>query len=597
MPTTRTPSAEILIVDDKAENRALLEAHVSASGHHATMAENGREALDAMAARLPDLVLLDIMMPVMDGFETLETMRRDDRLSKIPVIILSADGDTDSIVRGISLGADDYIAKPFKTEVLAARVASSLQKKFLRDREADYVNRIESYNSRLSALFDSVNDGLILVDDERMIRAMNRQAGALLDINPVEAIGHPITYIADFAATSGRFPFIDSATGSIKLMSREQTLLATRSGRELQIIATVSPLRRDNGEAGFVIAFHDVSELLKLRMDVRSRFNYHGIIGMSAAMRDLIQMLERMAPTKATVLISGETGTGKELFASAVHYASARSNGPLVKVNVAALPESLLESELFGHIKGSFTGADRTRVGRFELADGGTIFLDEIGEIPPNVQVKLLRVLQDQMIEKIGEAHSKKIDVRIVAATNKDLRESIDAGLFREDLYYRLNTIHLRVPPLRERREDIIPLSEKFLSELATRESRSEKKLHADCLPVLLEADWPGNVRQLEHVIEYAWYHSTQDYIHASDLPQETWERIRRSEPSARRTGSRRESTSSSSGRTNDMRPVSEAEYLREVLVRNDGKLGPTAEELGMHRTTLWRKLKRYGLQ
>jgi len=241
-----------------------------------------------------------------------------------------------------------------------------------------------------------------------------------------------------------------------------------------------------------------------LRSERDEQFDHYGIIGRSRVMEEIIRRAERVAETKSTVLITGETGTGKELIARAIHNRSAQRDMPLIKVNCAAIPESLLESELFGHVKGAFTGALTTKKGKFALADGGTIFLDEIGTLTPALQSKLLRVLQEREFEPLGSERSERVDLRVIAATNRDLRQMVADGKFQEDLFYRLNVIPIALPPLRERREDVPPLVEHFVQKHAQRTGRRIERIEDAALDVLKQYDWPGNVRELENTIERA---------------------------------------------------------------------------------------------
>jgi len=259
-------------------------------------------------------------------------------------------------------------------------------------------------------------------------------------------------------------------------------------------------------------------ENLTLRAEVARRYSFDNIIGRSPAMQEIFATIERVAPTSATVLIAGESGTGKDLIARAIHYHSPRRDYPFVKINCAAIPESLLESELFGYEKGAFTGATTSKPGKFEQADKGTVFLDEIGEIPPAIQVKLLRVLQDKEFERLGSNRTRRVDVRVIAATNADLRAAIESGQFREDLYYRLNVVPINVPPLRQRKEDIPALVEHFIRKYSQEFGRPVKGISNEALEILMKHHWPGNVRELENVIERALVLCSGDRIEASDI-------------------------------------------------------------------------------
>ncbi len=262
-------------------------------------------------------------------------------------------------------------------------------------------------------------------------------------------------------------------------------------------------------------------ETQQLRERLDQRFSFENIIGNSPEIQRVFKTVQQVAPSRATVLISGESGTGKELIAAAIHQNSTRKSGPFVKLHCAALAESLLESELFGHERGAFTGADRRREGRFEHANGGTLFLDEIGEISPTIQVKLLRVLQEREFERVGGNQTIKTDVRLIAATNRDLKEMVDKGTFREDLFYRLNVVNLHMPPLRERASDIAALADHFVKRYAREDAKDVSKLSDGALAQLIGYNWPGNVRELENVIERAVVLATSDTIEQEHLPPE----------------------------------------------------------------------------
>ncbi len=261
------------------------------------------------------------------------------------------------------------------------------------------------------------------------------------------------------------------------------------------------------------------SEILLLKNQLKEKFKIDSFISHSPKMEEVLSIAARAADSKATVLITGESGTGKEVLAKSIHYASSRKDKPFVAVNIPALPETLLESELFGHEKGAFTGADKSKKGRFEIAEGGTIFLDEIGDIPLNLQVKLLRVLQEHQIERVGSVENINIDVRIIAATHQNLEQKIKEGTFREDLYYRLNIVSLHIPPLRERKEDILPLIEHFVDKYSIENNKQNLSLSKEAIDLLIKYNYPGNVRELENIIERAVVLCRGDLIIINDLP------------------------------------------------------------------------------
>ena len=345
-------------------------------------------------------------------------------------------------------------------------------------------------------------------------------------------------------------------------------------------------------------------------LELPRRYRLDSVVGESEAMRTALAAAATAARSRATVLVSGETGTGKELAANIVHYNSPRANGPFVKVNCGALPDTLLESELFGHVKGAFTGAVRDRQGRFEVANGGTLFLDEVGEMSPHLQVKLLRVLQERQFEPLGSARTVTVDVRVVAATSRDLREEVEQGRFRQDLYYRLNVIPIRLPPLRERRGDIPALIHHFLAKFNRENQRTVTKLSREALARLEAYSWPGNVRELENCIERAVVMSPGDAILPSLLPSEIMESaVRplrgRSVPAERQTALKqvRAATERYCGGARDLAPARAAlvQAVEETIIRSALAAGVTrselAQDLGISRMTLRKRIRDYGLE
>lgn len=326
------------------------------------------------------------------------------------------------------------------------------------------------------------------------------------------------------------------------------------------------------------------SQLTRLEMQVRERYHFDQIIGRSAVMQRVYQVIERVAPTNTTVLISGRTGTGKELVARAIHFNSRRASKPLVDINCGALPEQLVESELFGHQKGAFTGATETKKGLFETANGGTLFLDEVQALKPDVQAKLLRALQERVIRQVGGRENKEIDVRVVAATNQDIVEAVRKGEFREDLYYRLNVVNIYLPELRERREDIPLLIDHFFKHYAEASNQEERHFSNQAMRLLLGSDWPGNVRELQNAVEHALAIGAGQTLAISDLPPYI-------------TGS--------VGKMGACEPVGDARTIDEVERRHilrileevRGNHVRAAEVLGIDRRTLYRKLDKYNLQ
>lgn len=446
--------------------------------------------------------------------------------------------------------------------------------------------------ANMEAIFHSVADAIVTVDHELRVTNLNLAARAMLDAPPDWAIGRGVTeliesrlwdlakLLRDAIGASGAAAAAGDRDGGAR---ERENIVARRDGRELRVLVSASRLvDRDGVTAGAVAILRDVTRLRDLERRLENRTAMHGLTGSTHAMQKVYTLIEQAAPTDSTILILGESGTGKELVADAIHNASRRQNGPFVKVNCSALSEGLLESELFGHAKGAFTGALSDRKGRFEMADGGTIFLDEIGDLTERIQVKLLRVLQEREIERVGETRVRKIDVRVVAATHRDLRRLVEEGRFREDLFFRLNVIPVRVPALRERREDIPQLAGLFLREIATVVGKPREALSPDAMRALLDYRWPGNIRELRNAVEHGIVKSRGPSVMLEDLPREIIEETATVAPFARPS-----SAASASP---------EADAIREALERSAWHRGRAAKLLGVDRATLWRRMRRLGM-
>jgi two-component system, NtrC family, response regulator PilR len=344
-------------------------------------------------------------------------------------------------------------------------------------------------------------------------------------------------------------------------------------------------------------------ENLMLKMQLKKKYNFKGLIGDSHQMQKVYEMIEKIADTDSTVMITGESGTGKELVAKTIHFNSSRAQGPFVPLNCAAIPKDLLESELFGHEKGAFTGALSTRIGRFELAHNGTLFLDEIGELDPSLQVKLLRVLQEREFERVGGVKTIKVDVRILAATNKDLEKATKEGKFREDLFYRLNVIPLQLPPMRKRTEDIPLLMEHFVHEFSKKRKREPLKFPQEVMDCLMKYKWPGNVRELENLIERLTILSSGNVVVVSDLPEkilqfttpEIEDSVHSPEVSEHREGY---TALPAYGLDLNMHINNiEKNLILKALEKTGGVRSKAAGLLGLNRTTLIEKMKKMGIE
>ena len=457
-----TDNTVIWIIDDDTAIRELLSFIVSEAGYEIDAFSSGAEVL-AHSGSPPDGVLLDLMMPGVDGVAVLKELKR--RFPALPVIMITADNDIQRAVEVTKLGAYDYLVKP--------------------------------------------------VDKERLLTTLDR------------AVSH----------------------GTLE------------------------------------------KEVARLKGELSDRYHLRNIVGSSAAMRKVYDQVEKVLESEITVFIAGESGTGKELVAKAIHYASLRSDGPFIDVNCAAIPEGLQESELFGHEKGAFTGALATHPGKFEQAAGGTIFLDEIGEMSQSSQARLLRVLQERVLQRVGGTETITLNVRVISASNRDLARMVEEGSFRQDLFYRLVVFPITLPPLRDRREDIPLLVEHFLEKYARDAGKKMTRVEAKAMEALASHGWPGNVRELENVIHRTLLVSAGLELKLDDLPANIVAGERHTAGRQTASVSAREAESPKS------LEELEREAIESAMESNRGNLSDVARQLGIGRSTLYRKLEQYGLR
>ncbi len=443
-------------------------------------------------------------------------------------------------------------------------------------------------------VLQTMAEAVLIIDRSGVIRFCN-QAASHMSGRPAEKImGNRCSDLMSCACLSpGECELFK--TGSL---SSVECRVYRHERLPLPVLKNGRVITNESGDAiGAVETLTDISvlrdaenRLAQLEKDVRARGSYHGMIGRSKHMREVFELIDLAGASGASILITGETGTGKELTARAVHDKSSRKDGSFIVVNCSALPESLLESELFGHARGAFTGAVKDKMGRFETADGGTLFLDEIGEISPLIQVKLLRFLQTHEFERVGESQTRKADVRIVAATNRDLRKMVQQGEFREDLYYRLKVFPIHLPPLRKRREDIGDLAEYFIKEFNASTGKNLSGFTHDAAITMMDYCWPGNIRELENAIEHAFVTCPEGQIGVFDLPVE----IRRYEL--------RESMCPDDEREDPVemsrRSIGniDKKELSDILSRFGWNKSEVARHFNVDRTTVWRRMKKLGI-
>ncbi|MEW6443764.1 MAG: sigma 54-interacting transcriptional regulator [bacterium] len=432
-------------------------------------------------------------------------------------------------------------------------------------------------------ILESISDGVFTVDGDWRITSFNRAAEEITGIPRAEAIGRHCSEVFKSSMCEGDCALGQTMETAVPMINKQAFIVDVR-GRRIPISVSTALLRSAQGKViGGAETFRDLSLVEELRKELFGRFQVGDMISRSAAMRKIFDVLPQLAASDSTVLIQGETGTGKELLARAIQALGPRRDKPFVAVNCGALPDTLLESELFGYKAGAFTGAARDKPGRFALAEHGILFLDEIGEVSPALQVRLLRVLQDKTYEPLGGTKSIAADVRIIAATNRDLATLVRKGAFRQDLFYRINVIRIDLPPLRRRREDVPLLIDHFVARFNRLQGRTVSGVSPEVLAFLTAHDYPGNVRELENLIERAFVLCDGDCIEVRHLPEDFV-------PPAPAPALR------GSGRLRTTVKTIESQAIREALRRNRNNRLAAARDLGMHKSTLFRKMRALGM-
>jgi two-component system response regulator HydG len=565
----------ILIVDDSPENLTVLRQLLTENGYRVRPALNGETALTSVKNDPPDLILLDIMMPDMNGYEVCRRLKSNDQFSGIPIIFISALGEIDDKLKGFSLGGVDYIIKPFQAEEVLARVRTHLSlKNALREKE--------SSNMLLEGIFSSFPDAIITVDKNAQVISSNTDLDTICNTSDICS--------GSFKENlqKGTGPCFQVLSESLKTKKpvKEYQIKCGKDKNEKIFVLNTSPLTDPKGKfMGTVMVMRDITRLTELEKNLKEKHSFRNIIGKSKEMQGVYSLLEKIADIDINVLIFGESGTGKELIADALHHESVRAGNPLIKVNCAALSENLLESELFGHVKGAFTGAISDKIGRIQAAEGGTIVLDEIGDIHESVQVKLLRFLEQKEYERVGESKTLKADVRVLAATNRDLKEKMSTGEFREDLFYRLKGMIVQLPPLRERKEDIPLLCRHFMHQFQHTLNKNIHGFTDAAMKLLLDYPWPGNIRELRHSIEHACILCSGGQILPEHLPAEISINIHDELH-----------TDDSNNPDFIYSPKLDKEMLQKTLQKNQWNKVKAARDLGISRSTLYKYLTAFNI-
>lgn len=567
MPNDAHIQGNILIVDDTPDNLRLLSRMLTDRGYKVRPAPNGARALATTEKEIPDLILLDVMMPEMNGYEVCQSLKAEEKTRDIPVIFLSALNELEDKMKGFEVGGVDYITKPFQEKEVMLRVETHLKIRNLQQ-------KLLTETARFKTLAEATFEGIVIHANGRIID-VNPEAARLFHCQEAELINTDLmdrvpTEMQQLMVSDQAVPFEGHIIGKDNTLSpveiRTKNLPLYDQQVSVTAIRDLTLQKQAEQEKEQLLQENTV-----LKMTMQDRYKLGDIIGRSSAMQNVYELISKAAASRYPVVIYGESGTGKELVAKTIHALNPSDNKPYVTVNCGAVTESLFEREFFGHRKGSFTGAIRDEPGYLDAAHMGTLFLDEIGELPLAMQVKLLRVFESGEYTPVGDVVTKKADIRVVAATNKDLPSLVREGKFREDLFYRIQVIEITLPPLRERREDIRLLVEHILVQQG-----AEEKIAA--LPEKLRGmffhyDWPGNVRELMNTI--------QRYL-ATD--------------SVTLPGQSEEEQSLDSG-LHDALDVLEKRMIVAALQQTKWRRSETAALLQIPRRSLLRKMQKHDLQ
>ena len=559
----------ILVIDDEESIRFTFTKFLVQENYSVSTAGDFSEALEQIDGDDFDLIFADILLGGKTGIDVLHQVKQ--RGISAPVVMVTGAPNADTAAEAVRLGAFDYISKPVDKQMLLRVAGLALQHKAILEE-----NR--QYRANLEAVFRSVKDGIITVDVNRRVLEVNEAAEKNCRLPRQQVIGKDMRTLPVFFHEKC-VEILEKTLVERKPFESER-VECRREGGGIQTVAlTTAPLLdRESNFIGAVLVVRDETRLAALERDLKARRRFHRLVGQNEQMQSIYGLIETLSDVDSTVLIIGESGTGKELVAEALHDGGNRRNKPLVKVNCSALPESLLETELFGHVKGAFTDAVSDKIGRFERADGGTLFLDEIGDLSPAMQLRLLRVLQEKEFERVGDSTPISADVRVAAATHVNLKQKVKQGEFREDLYYRLKVFELALPPLRERLDDIPLLVDHFLEKLNSKFNRRIEGISTEVAQAFNAYGWPGNVREFEHTLEHAFVFCRDGIITTDHLPAEL-----KGAEQARQ------------GRSGDQRDDRRFAIL-EALNKTGWNKSKAARLLGIGRMTLYRKIEEYDL-
>jgi PAS domain S-box-containing protein len=572
-----------LIVEDSRVVQDLLGEIATSLNCQVTTCSDAETAWQAFQQEDFRLVLLDWMLPGTDGLQLCRQIRDLPSGDRCIIVMITGRNENQDLQAVLEAGADDYLLKPVDRKLLKVRLTIAQERVHDLDKRQRAEERLQetmdqlnrSHNDLLSIL-NQLHVGTAITDHDGRVTFLSRMTERIFGQTPrASLIGRHWEEL---------FPFGEEGKSNIRAMMaleadqrrRISTRVVSGEGQHYWMNIDVQDDPRDTNKK--IFCFYDMSEVYDLRRQLDDRVRFRDLVGKSKAMQELYRHIRQTANVEANVLIEGETGTGKELVARAIHYASQRRDRPFIAVNCAGLTDSLISSQLFGHRRGAFTGAVEDHQGFLEAADGGTLLLDEIGDIPLNVQANLLRFLQEREITRLGDSTPRTVDVRILAATHRDLNVEVEQERIRQDLLYRIRIARIHLPPLRDRREDIPLLAEAFLRKHGTGPGRSVPEVAQSSMRILLEYPWPGNVRELENAIEFAIVRCGQGTIQPEDLPPELHQQDLPAESSV------------FDG------PADEKEQLMAALHQTQGNRTAAARLLGISRATLYRRLNNCGL-
>ena len=564
-------NGRILVIDDDLKPHETFEAALIEAGCEVVTTSDYDGAMEKLSVRSFDVVFADMANGPHTGIDILREVKK--RELPTQVVIITGKMDIATAGEAVRMGAFDYVPKPV-TRTMLLRIADQS----LRHKHA--VESRETYRRTLEATFKCVYEAILALDSNLRILTVNDAVQNFLQLSPEEIIGRNLNDVV----SQSQKPFLtDVAKKTLQsgaMIKEYPAEWLCPDGKPQTVLLSCSPLV-DPGSIvpGAVLVLRDITRTIDLDGG-QERRSFRSMIGKSKRMQEIYGLLEALAETETTVLVTGESGTGKELVADALHAIGPRSAKPLIKINCSALSENLLESELFGHVKGAFTGAIKDKVGRFEMADGGTVFLDEIGDLSSIVQVKLLRFLQQKEFERVGDSHPVKVNVRVITATHQNLLAKVEQGGFRKDLYYRLKVVEVLLPPLRDRREDIPLLVEHFREFFVTQFHKNILHIAEDVYKIFLSYRWPGNIRELEHAMEHAFVVCGGTEITVAHLPAELV------------------APASEHAIPFKKGPVTHCteETVRMALEKTAWNKAKAARILGVGRQTLYRKLQEYNM-